>query len=291
MKILLVTNPGSGSSDDEVSAKIQEVLAREGEVNTVAPEPESFDREVLEAVRPADLVVVAGGDGTLHYAINALKDHLDDLVFGLVPMGTGNDFARTMGISDDPVEAAQSLLTASEKPIDVGHASGAGADKLFINACMGGFPVDVDRAVNDDLKKRIGPLAFWVAGAKALKDATRSTVVMNGIEVPDCVAAGVGNGRTCGGGIEVWPEANPSDGALDGCALPASSVASAARLAVDVKRGKHEVLEGVETVTAERIEISADPAFEFNVDGELPGLRSPATFQLYARTRFRAPAG
>jgi hypothetical protein len=92
---------------------------------------------------------------------------------------------------------------------------------------MGGFPVQVNEAIEGDVKERYGPLAFWVGGAKAAADLTRWRLTVDGEEFADVVAAGVGNGRTAGGGIEVWPEADPGDGVLDLCVLPAAGVGAA----------------------------------------------------------------
>jgi diacylglycerol kinase (ATP) len=124
---------------------------------------------------------------------------------------------------------------------------------------------------------------------KAAANLTRSTVTINGAEVPDCVAAGVGNGRTCGGGIEVWPGADPSDGRLDACGLGAANAAAAVQLLLKVKGGSHEGLDGVTTARSARIELDADPPIELNVDGDLFGLRTPATFEIVGTFRLMVP--
>lgn len=279
MRILVVGNPASSGFSDDVRDSIARVL----------PGAAWFtpgDGDLADAARDAEVVVVAGGDGTLNRAVNDLSDRLDDLRFALVPTGTGNDFARTAGVPDDPAEAARLVVAGTERTYDVSRASGGGVTRLFVNACMGGFPVQVNEAIDEDAKSKLGPLAFWVGGAKAAARIERSTVTIDGVELPDCVAAGVGNGRTCGGGIPVWPGADPSDGALDGCALAAPNAAAAIRLLLKVRAGEHEDLDGVRTTRGGRIEIEADPAIELNVDGELVGLTTPATFEVYARWRF-----
>lgn len=290
MRVLIITHPTSGGSDAELIARIEAELARLGDTTVLAPESlDDFDDEVHQAARGAELVVVAGGDGTFNRTVNALHDGLEQLTFGLVPMGTGNDLARTLNLSREPLEAAAAIAAYRERAIDVGRASGPTVHKLFVNACMGGFPVDVDEAVDPDLKKRIGALAYWVGGAKAAVDFEPSTVTMDGIQVSHCVAVGVGNGRTCGGGIEVWPRADPDDGKLNGCALPAANYVAALRLGTRVRVASHEDLPEVRTCEGERIEIAAKPGIEFNVDGELVDLRSPAVFELVGRLKMRLP--
>jgi diacylglycerol kinase (ATP) len=282
--ILLVVNPASGGADDDVLAEVRDELASMGDVSVAEPA-----EDIHKAMEGIDIVIVGGGDGTLNLTVNALEDRLSDVVLGLVPMGTGNDLARTLELPEDPLEAAKALLSAKEHELDLGRASGGGVERLFLNACMGGFPVKVDEATDEVVKKRLGPFAFWVGGAKALTDLTLSVVTVNGLTLEGCVAAGVGNGRTCGGGVEVWPSARLDDGALDACALAVRNPAQGALLATRVRAGKHEDLDDVLTARAASIEIECEPAFEFNVDGELVGLTSPAKFELVGRVRFLVP--
>lgn len=289
MRILAVGNPESRGFSDDLRAVVERELRGAGAVDWLTPGGETPDEDLRAAARDAELVVVAGGDGTLNHVVNALEDRLAELRFALVPSGTGNDFARTIGLPDDPVDAARVAVTGAPRSFDVGRARGGGVGRLFVNACMGGFPVQVDEAIDEDTKRKLGPLAFWVGGAKAATDVTRSTITLNGTVVEDCVAAGVGNGRTCGGGISVWPDADPSDGALDACALGVPTVASAVQLLAKVKGGGHTGLDGVRTLRGRRIEIDAHPPIELNVDGELVGLTTPATFEVCARLEMLVP--
>lgn len=273
MRYLVIGNPASSGFSEDVRAAVDAEL----------PDAQWFEPgkgDLVEAAAGADVVVVAGGDGSLNHAVNELEARLGELRFGLVPVGTGNDFARTAGIPADPAEAARLVVSGSEREIDVARASGPGVSRLFVNACMGGFPVQVNEAIDEDPKERLGPLAFWVGGAKAAADLRRSKVVVDGIELDDCVAAGVGNGRTCGGGIPVWPGADPSDGSLDACALAAPNVVSAVKVLAKVRSGEHGDLDEVRTTRGPRITIEADPPIELNVDGELLDLKTPATFEI-----------
>jgi len=286
---LLVYNSASRSVEDETIAKVRAVLERAGDVDAVSPSSlETFGDEVRSAAAGADLVVSAGGDGTLHHVVNALFGR--DLTFGLVPLGTGNDLARTLEIPrDDPMEAAEVAVQGATAELDIGRAKGGGVESYFVNASVGGFSVQVDEAVSDDLKKLWGPGAFWIGGIKAAASIERANVSVNGRIVKDCVAVGVGNGRTCGGGIAVWPNASPDDGLLDACAMPADNLVEAARLALKVKDGEHRTIEGVTFDRALTIEIRSDPSIELNVDGELIGLTTPATFDVAGKVRFRVP--
>ena len=282
--MLLIANPKSGGSDAENLDNAARILAKREPVERVEPRSvEDFDDEVRAAASGQGIVVVAGGDGTFNRTVNALIDRRDDIVLGLIPMGTGNDLARTLRIADDPIEAAHALVAAEVSSIDVSHASGAGAERYFANACMGGFPVSVNEAIDDDTKKKLGPVAFIWGGVKALGDLERWSVTMDGTNVADCLAAGVGNGRTCGGGIEVWPDADPDDGKLDAYALPASNALETLKLGAKVRSGDHVKLDKVTSVRSSHIRVEAAPAMEFNVDGELVGLRTPVTFEVVGK--------
>ena len=290
MRVLAVFNPKSGSADDTPREAILDSLGVLGAVRAVAPDEDEFPAAVDAGAAEADLVVVAGGDGTVNRTVNAIRDHLARVEVGVIPMGTGNDFARTMGMPQDPGEAARAVAANSGREVDLCEASGPGVARLFVNACIGGFPVAVDEHVDERVKRLLGPLAYVAAGAKAAADLSRSAVTLNGERVEDCVAAGVGNGRTSGGGIRVWPEADPRDGALDGCAMAASGLIETVKLAATVRGGSHVGLDGVVVRRAAEITIEADPEMEFNVDGELVGLTSPATFRVVGTLRVRSPS-
>ena len=267
---------------------IRATLERLGPVQVIAPSSlETFADEVTRLEAASDLLVIAGGDGSMNLTVNALAGRLDDVVLALIPMGTGNDLAGTLEIPTDPGEAAERVLSGVEKAIDVGRATGPDVERLFVNACVGGFSVDMNEAIDDKLKKKLGPAAFWVGGAKAAAQLHRATVHLNDMEIPDCLAAGVGNGRTSGGGLPMWPTARIDDGLLDGCALPASNHLDAAKVGAKLKTGSHAELEGVETTRAPTIHIDADPVMEINVDGELVGLTTPATFEIVGKVRVR----
>jgi diacylglycerol kinase (ATP) len=286
VKVLLVKNPSSGSAGDASGEALADRLRHLGDVGVLEPESAgSAPEEIAAAARDRDAVVVAGGDGTVSQAVNALELDLDRLLFGLIPAGTGNDLARTLDLPDDPATCAAGLNPARTRRVDVGRIEATGVRRLFINACLGGFPVAVDDAIDEDTKRLLGPLAFWVGGAKAALDLKRFAVTVNGVAVQDCVAVGIGNGRTAGGGIELWPEADPGDGRFDVCALGAPGLLDAARVAVKVKAGTHRELEAVHTVQAERVVVDADPTVEFNADGEIIGALTPVTFSLAGALR------
>lgn len=289
--MLLISNATSGSADETLLERVEGILGSRERVTRLEPSSvEALPTEVADAARGERIVVVAGGDGTLNHVVDALAGMREDLHLGLVPMGTGNDLARTLDLPPDPIDAAHALLDARPSEIDLCLVSGAGAERHFVNACMGGFPVMVNEAIDAETKERLGPVAFLWGGVKALTDLQRWDVTIDGKQVRDCVAAGVGNGRTAGGGIEVWPQADPTDSLLDVYALPASNALEALQLGAKVKSGGHEDMDRVEFTRTRVVRIDASPAMEFNVDGELVGLRTPATFEVVGKLWMLRPA-
>ena len=290
MHTLIISNTSSGKSQSEQVDAVGKELERRGEITHLQPPSlQSFDEDVARAAQGKDLIVVAGGDGTLNCALNALEKKLDDLVLAVVPLGTGNDFARTLGMPEDPVDAARAIVDGEERRVDYGRASGEGAERYFLNACMGGFPVQVNKEIDERVKKRAGPLAFWIGGAKAAVKMPEYEIEVDGRRVEECVAVGIGNGRTAGGGIEVFPQADPSDGSLDCCVMQVSSVREGLEMAAKVRSGEHAGLENVDNSRARRIEIRSEPELEFNVDGDLLGLRTPVVFEVVGTLRMMVP--
>lgn len=290
MRSLIISNAASGASQRDEVDEVVRVFGEHGDVTHLEPPSlDTFDEDVRRAARGKDLVVVAGGDGTVNCALNALEEEISGLSLAVLPMGTGNDFARTLGLPQDPLAAARAVASGDDAAFDYGRATGGATRRLFLNACMGGFPVAVNKAIDEDTKKRLGAIAFWVGGAKAVVDLPSFNVKLDGLELPECVAVGVGNGRTAGGGIAVFPDASPQDARLDCCAMQVSGLRDGVELATKVRSGDHVPLDNVHIVKGTRIEISSDPDLEFNVDGDLVGLKTPATFEIAGTLNIRVP--
>ena len=291
MTILLVSNPASGSFDADAIARAEKTLeAMEPVTRFAASSAESFADELREASQAHDCIVVAGGDGSLSHSVNALHDRVDELTFALLPMGTGNDLATTLNLDQDVTVAAEALVDGRAVDLDLGRVSGGFGHRHFVNACVGGFSVDVDEALEEDTKKRLGRFAFWIGGLRAAADISRYRVSIDGHDFEDVVVVGVGNGRTVGGGLELWPDARPDDGVLDVCVVAAPDLSAGVRAAVQVKRAEHEGADGVTMMQGRTIEVRSAPAMEMNVDGEILGLETPLTFEVSGSYRMRVPS-
>src|SRR3954452_22997582 len=118
--LLLITNPEAGSADEERLEGALRVLRSAADVEVAHTENPGELDSVLHR-RGGRRIVVAGGDGSLHAVVAALhrRHELQDAVVGLVPLGTGNDFARGAGVPLDPTDAARLVLTGTPKPVDL----------------------------------------------------------------------------------------------------------------------------------------------------------------------------
>ena len=173
-------------------------------------------RRFVSKTSEVDLVVAAGGDGTVNEVLSGLMDISKDErpSLGIVPLGTANDFAAGCNIPQDPVRALALCMKGEGVPIDIGKAN-----KLwFINAATSGFGAEITATTSPELKRLLGPAAYTVMGAIL---AINLRQYQGSITLPDReITSGgpvaiVGNGRQSGGGIQVAPRAQIDDGLLD----------------------------------------------------------------------------
>jgi lipid kinase YegS len=181
----------------------------------------------------ADLLIAAGGDGTLNEVVHGLMDLSKTArpVLGIVPLGTANDFATGCGIPRDAEEALVLCMKGQGVPIDIGKAN----EHWFLNAASVGFGAEVTATTPPELKRLLGPAAYTVMGAILAMNVHH---YHGRLTLPDREITGsgpiaiVGNGRQTGGGIQVAPRARIDDGLLDVLVvrqIPAMALLTAAR--------------------------------------------------------------
>jgi lipid kinase YegS len=163
-----------------------------------------------------DLLIAAGGDGTLNEVLHGLMDVPEAVrpILGIVPLGTANDFATGCGIPDDPAKALALCMRGEGAPIDVGKAN----DDWFINAASSGFGAEITATTSPELKRLLGPAAYTVMGAILAVNLQqyRGRLILPDRDITNTgPVAIVGNGRQTGGGIQVAPRAYIDDGLLD----------------------------------------------------------------------------
>ncbi len=147
-RALLIVNPKARNGKG-FSADMRTILERGGIslVEKTAKSDETIS-DVILGNRDVDLVIVGGGDGTLNAAAKGLME--TKLPLAILPLGTANDFARTIGIPADPTEATRQLLNYQQLPIDLGEVNG----HLYFNVASIGFSAELAQKLSADAKKK-----------------------------------------------------------------------------------------------------------------------------------------
>ncbi len=285
MKACIIVNPNAGSVEDRHA--LEEKLGGRPETSVHMTEREGHAEEIArEAVQGgAGLVVAAGGDGTLNEVVNGLSADFGRARLGLLPLGTGNDFARSINVPADLDGALQILEQGRVRALDVACATLHGKSRYFINVSAGGFSGEVSEKAAE-AKERWGPLAYMRGALGALPElkAFTSRITLNGAETLEIETYNlvVSNGRFVASGIPVAPQAILDDGLLDVMIAPAATLPQLAILVPTVLLGRHIDSDLLIFRKAARVEIDCEPQMTFNVDGEIVG-EGPARFEVLPR--------
>ena len=281
MKSRLIINPVSGtdSAPDHLQTINTALRAAFGEMDIVMTVGANDATEAAETAARAgdyDRLFVAGGDGTLNEVVNGVArvpGAFERITFGLVPLGTGNDFASALGLPEE-IEAAVEILLAGRTVLaDVGDLN----NRRFVNVSAGGFIAEVSDAVNPQLKTIAGKLAYLVGGAQVLFDyePTRASVRLLGDDGRavehelDVQMFAVCNSRMVGGGRLIAPHALIDDGLLDVCLVAAMPTLEFIGLLTSVSSGEHLADERVSYFRARELELRFARPIKVNTDGEV----------------------
>ena len=285
MKTLIVLNPVAGSvgNVDELAEKLRLINDAELRVTTKQGDAENFSREAAD--HGFDLIVAAGGDGTLNAVINGLGERISDVSVGLVPLGTGNDFARSLNLPKDIDTSIELIERRQTRQIDAVRVT-SDCTRYFVNVSGGGFSGIVDEKLTPEMKTTWGPLAYLRGAAEALPElcAYRTEMLLNDSEqiAMNLYNVIVANGRYVAGGIPIAPEAVIDDGLLDIILIPERPAAHIALLMGQILLGEHLTNEALVFRRAAKLAVNSHPGMWFNVDGELVG-NEPAVFEVMPR--------
>ncbi|MBA2269922.1 MAG: diacylglycerol kinase family lipid kinase [Chthoniobacterales bacterium] len=285
MKTCIICNPGAGSVDDRETIRPQLEQFPSATVQFTNDKGDATRLAADAIIDACDLIVAAGGDGTLNEVINGLADHLDRVQVGLIPLGTGNDFARMLGLSGSIDESIDVLRGGHIHPTDLVRVT-TDHVRYCINVSAGGFSGAVNEKLTPEIKQSWGPLAYVRCAAEALPElrAYRTQITLDGVDTSELnlYNAVIANGRYVAGGTIIAPEASIDDGLLDIVLVPENPAADIALVAAQILMGTHLTSEGVVFRRAAKVTVHSEPGMWFNVDGELIG-NEPATFEVLPR--------
>lgn len=230
------------------------------------------------------LVIVGGGDGTVSCVAGVLADLPETArpVLGVLPLGTANDFARTLDLPAGLEDACQALAGGKVVDVDLGRANGM----PFLNVASLGLSVGVTRTLRPGLKRRLGPAAYPVATLFAYRrhrpfrarlefpDGDFET-----LELDDLMQVAVGNGRHYGGGNTVAPDAGIDDHTLDVYAIRAGRMRDQVSIARLLKDGSFIEHERVQHLTTRALTVRTDDEQAVNLDGEISAA-TPVRFEV-----------
>lgn len=285
MKRCVILNPSAGSAKDAdaIRAELDRLAPDAVYVTHGAGDAAVFARQALGG--GYDYIIAAGGDGTLNEVINGIAEQAADVRVGLLPLGTGNDFARSLKLPGTVAENIAILHATKTRSIDLVRVN-SDQVRYFINVSAGGFSGLVDEKLTPELKRTWGPLAYVRSAAAALPElhAYRTDVVLDdGEELNlDLYNIIVANGIYVAGGLPVAPEADSGDGLLDVILIPKGSTTEMVMLAAQIVLGNHLASQSILFRRSRRLSVNSRPGMWFNVDGELVG-NEPATFEIIPR--------
>jgi diacylglycerol kinase (ATP) len=278
-RALLIVNRKARSGEDQAEAAAEALAAAGIEaVPFEAPENLSCAEAITAGLAPGgfDRVVIGGGDGTLNAAIPGLLEA--GLPFGILPLGTANDLARSLGIPVDIEGAARIIATEAPRPVDLGEVNG----HPYFNVASIGFSAELAAELKAEAKKRWGKLGYGVAALGLLRRARpfRAELLHDGqVERVRTIQVSVGNGRHYGGGLTVAEGARPDDGVLDVYSLEVTHWWRLVALLPWLRRGTHGSWRDVRAFRTTALELRTRRPRPVNTDGELTAW-TPAVFRL-----------
>lgn len=285
---LFVVNPKSRSGAqyaDEARRVLTQAGIRLQQIECASPQ------EVSPAIKSragkASMVIVAGGDGTVNAAAKAVVE--TDLTLGILPTGTANDLARTLGIPFSLGGAAKVIIDGDTREIDAGIVNG----RYFFNVASIGLSSDIAQSLTREEKRRLGRFSYPIAAIRALASAGpfHAEIINNNHHVHvRTLQIAIGNGRFYGGGNAVQRDAAVDDGFLDLYSLEFTNVWKMALMLKSFRTGHHGLWDEVRTAKCRSFEVRTSRPKPVNVDGDVITM-TPAVFDVLPRAvRVFAPA-
>jgi YegS/Rv2252/BmrU family lipid kinase len=277
-RAVLLLNPGARHGGDSIDPVLDRLraggVALEEQPMT---SPEQLTRCLVAAAATADCAIVGGGDGSMRMAAAGIE--ASGLTLGILPLGTANDLARTIGIPDDPLAAAEVILAGHRRRIDLGTVNGL----PFFNVASIGLATELARLLSGDIKRRWGRFGYAIAAFRALARARRFTAWISENDATvrtRTMQIAIGNGRFYGGGSIVGARATIDDGQLDLYSLEMRRIWRLALMLGSFRSGDHGAWSEVTTLRGTEFEIRTARSRPVNSYGELL-TETPARFLVH----------
>lgn len=285
-RAVMIQNPaaGQGNWQEQVEAALTtlreagwDIALRE---TTGQGDATQFAREAVED--KVDVVVVAGGDGTVNEALQGLGEQRHTAL-AVLPGGTVNVWATELGVGEDKTKVAERIAAGRRRSVDLGKVN----DRYFLMMVSAGFDAEASAKVAETpglkkIKRRTGPLAYALAAMQTLQNFRGRTVqlTVDGQQARHkALMIIVGNTRLYGGIAEITYQANADDGMLDLCVLTGHGPLDLLRRAVAIVLRRHRQDDKIDYRKAKQIEIRSPQPLRIQADGEDIG-STPATIRV-----------
>jgi diacylglycerol kinase (ATP) len=280
-RALLIINPRSRQGGDaDITAGIEKLHAAGISVEMVNTSDCEQTAQVITARhQDIDFVIIGGGDGTISSTAKALYEH--KLPFAILPLGTANDLARSLGIPSNVDKAFDVIVANNRRWIDLGSVNG----HLFFNACHIGLGVRITHELTPELKKKWGVLSYFKAAYSAVARSSEFSVkltVDGKLFRKRALQLSIGNGRYYGGGNLVDQNAAIDDGMLNLSCIYPESFWELMKISPLIRMGKQDMAYRTFCVSGRQIAVKTVSPMEIHADGE-PATHTPASFEIIAK--------
>lgn len=274
---LLLVNRHARRGQEALSEAIEQLrLLGLNLIEESTDDPEHLPDLIRRYRDQVDLVIIGGGDGTLNAAIPGIVD--TRLPLGILPLGTANDLARTLGIPQNLTKACQAIAQGQIRKIDLGWVNG----HYFFNVASLGLSVQITQQLTKEVKRRWGVFAYLIAAIRVLRHSKPfwAEIRAKGESIQvRTVQIAVGNGRYYGGGMAVAPDAQIDDQRLDLYSLEIRHWWEIIPLLPAMRRGQQSTWPNVRAIGCQEIEVVTRRPRRINTDGEIT-TATPATFRV-----------
>jgi diacylglycerol kinase (ATP) len=281
VKTLVVWNPNAGSASQ--AKEIRERIAALPEITIYEPISPADAREKvrIECERGTKLVIAAGGDGTVNSVINGLSNAANDVIMGVLPLGTANDWCASLAIPNDINAAWEILEKRQVTAIDIVELRTSSETTRFANIATGGNSHRITESMTPELKQRWGAMCYIRGAVGILNDleSFETSISFEGGPSEEFIAWNliVANGKTSAGHIEVAPRARLDDGLLDVVIIQSGTIVNLADLSIRYVFADYIESDQVVYRQARQITLNSKPQINFSIDGDLVE-RQPISF-------------
>ncbi|WP_407271324.1 diacylglycerol kinase [Radiobacillus sp. PE A8.2] len=288
----IIYNPTSGR--EMFKKELPDVLQRmehagyETSTHATTGAGDAIEESAAAVERKYDVIIAAGGDGTINEVINGMAEKPNRPKLGIIPVGTTNDFSRALSIPRNIQKAVDVIIEGRTTALDIGRVN----QEYFMNIAGGGKLTELSYEVPSKLKTMIGQLAYYLKGIEMLPSLrpTHVRIEYDGNVFEDEIMLFlVSNTNSVGGFEKLAPTAQMDDGLFDLLILRKTNLADFIRIATLALRGAHLEDSLIFYTRAKHIKVNTEEKMQLNIDGEYGGLLPGEFTNLYQHIEYFVP--